>query len=195
MALVVFLRGINVGGHRRFRPSILAKELSGFDVVNVGAAGTLVVRRPGSRENFRAELSRRLPFAAEAALCDGRDLLQLEKENPFGIEQPHPDMVRFVSILSKAGRCTGRIPFYASARRRMVCARNCVQEAIRLRNLSPPHEDHWVSRPNRQALRRTGNHAQLEHDTRGSADFENETGPATGCDAGNQFVCWIGTVL
>ena len=111
MALVVFLRGINVGGHRRFRPSILAKELSGFDVVNVGAAGTLVVRRPGSPAKFRAELARKLPFEAEAALCDGRDLLRLEKEHPFGIEQPHPDMVRFVSILSKTGRCTAAIPF------------------------------------------------------------------------------------
>src|SRR4051794_3057989 len=28
MALVVFLRGVNVGGHRTFRPSVLARELS-----------------------------------------------------------------------------------------------------------------------------------------------------------------------
>ena len=111
MALVVFLRGINVGGHRRFRPSILAKELSGFDAVNVGAAGTLVVRRPGSQSKFRAELVRRLPVEAKMALCDGRDLLQLEKESPFGIEQVSPDVVRFVSILSKAGCCTAAIPF------------------------------------------------------------------------------------
>jgi uncharacterized protein (DUF1697 family) len=111
MALVVFLRGINVGGYRRFRPSNLGKELSGFGAVNVGAAGTLVVLRPGSRAKFRAALLRKLPFEAEAALCDGRDLLQLERDNPFGIEQPHPDIVRFVSILSKAGRCTAAIPF------------------------------------------------------------------------------------
>ena len=56
MALVVFLRGVNVGGHKRLRPSILAKELSHYDVVNVGAAGTFVVRKPGSRAKFRAEL-------------------------------------------------------------------------------------------------------------------------------------------
>ena len=111
MAIVVFLRGINVGGHRRFRPSHLAMQLSGFDVVNVGAAGTLVVRRPGSQTKFRAELLRNLPFAAEVALCEGRDLLRLENENPFGIEQLRPDMVRFVSILSKAGLCTAAIPF------------------------------------------------------------------------------------
>jgi uncharacterized protein (DUF1697 family) len=111
MALVVFLRGVNVGGHRRFRPSILARELSGFDVVNVGAAGTLVVRRPGSLAKFRAELVRKLPFETEAAFCDGRDLLRLEKDNPFGSEPSRPEMVRFVSILSKPGRCTAPIPF------------------------------------------------------------------------------------
>jgi uncharacterized protein (DUF1697 family) len=111
MAIVVSLRGINVGGHRRFRPSILAEELSGFDAVNVGAAGTLVIRRPGSRPKFRVELLRKLPFEAEVVLCDGRDLLRLETENPFAVEQPHLDMVRFVSILSKGGRCTAAIPF------------------------------------------------------------------------------------
>jgi hypothetical protein len=42
MALIVFLRGVDVGGHRTFRPSILARELSDHDVVNVGAAGTFI---------------------------------------------------------------------------------------------------------------------------------------------------------
>src|SRR5262249_15848501 len=84
MALIVFLRGVNVGGHRTFRPSILAKELSAYDVANVGAAGTFVVRKPGSRAKFRAELLRKLPFEAEIMFCDGRDLICLEMENPFG---------------------------------------------------------------------------------------------------------------
>jgi uncharacterized protein (DUF1697 family) len=110
MALVVFLRGVNVGGHRRFRPSLLAKELSRFETVSIGAAGTLVVRRPGSRTKFRAELARRLPFETEIALCDGRELLELASTNPFRTEQAHPDVVRFVSILSKSGRCTAAIP-------------------------------------------------------------------------------------
>jgi uncharacterized protein (DUF1697 family) len=110
MALVVFLRGINVGGHRTFRPSILARELSDYDVVNVGAAGTFVVRKPGSRAKFRAELLQKLPFEAQVVLCDGRDLLRLEMENPFGTEPSRPDIVRFVSILSKAGRVRPSIP-------------------------------------------------------------------------------------
>jgi len=110
MALIVFLRGVNVGGHRTFRPSILAKELSNFNVVNVGAAGTFVVRKPGSRAKFRAELLRKLPFQAEVVLCDGHDLIRLETENPFGAEPSRPDVVRFVSILSKAGSIRASLP-------------------------------------------------------------------------------------
>ena len=104
MALVVFLRGINVGGYRKFRPSVLARELAGNDVVNVGAAGTFVVRKPGPRAAFLAELRRRLQFEAVVAVCEGSDLIRLEKENPFGSEAPRADVVQFVSILSKAGR-------------------------------------------------------------------------------------------
>ena len=111
MALIVFLRGVNVGGHRTFRPSILARGLSDYDVVNVGAAGTFIVRKPGSRAKFRADLLRKLPFEAEVVLCDGRDLIQLEMEDPFGTERSCPDIVRFVSILSRPGRGAVSIPF------------------------------------------------------------------------------------
>ncbi len=110
MALIVFLRGVNVGGHRTFRPSILARELSAYDVVNVGAAGTFVVRKPGPRAKFRAALLRKLPFAAEVVLCESRDLIRLKMENPFGAEPARPDVVRFVSILSRASRLRGCIP-------------------------------------------------------------------------------------
>jgi uncharacterized protein (DUF1697 family) len=110
MALIVFLRGVNVGGHRIFRPSLLARELSDYDVVNVGAAGTFVVRKPGSRSKFRTALLRALPFEAEVVLCDGRDLLRLEKENPFAVEPSAPDVTRFVSILSKAGGVRTSLP-------------------------------------------------------------------------------------
>jgi len=103
MALVVFLRGVNVGGHRTFRPSILARQLSDYDVVNIGAAGTFVVRKPGSRAKFRAALVQKLPFETEIMLCDGRDLLRLKTDSPFGTKPSRPDVVRFVSILSKAG--------------------------------------------------------------------------------------------
>jgi uncharacterized protein (DUF1697 family) len=110
MALVVFLRGVNVGGHRTFKPSILARELSDYDVVNVGAAGTFVVRKPGSRAKFRAALLRKLPFEAEIVLCEGRDLIELETENPFEGASIPPEAVRFVSILSKPGSVRTPLP-------------------------------------------------------------------------------------
>jgi hypothetical protein len=61
MTHVVFLRGVNVGGHKTFRPSLLAKQLKYCDVVNIGAAGTFVVRNSISQADLRSELLRRLP--------------------------------------------------------------------------------------------------------------------------------------
>jgi len=110
MALVVFLRGVNVGGHRRFRPSVVARELADYDVVNVGATGTFVVRKAVSRAKLRAELAGLLPFQTQIVLCEGRDLLRLEAENPFGSAPTRPDVVRFVSILSRAGGLRPRLP-------------------------------------------------------------------------------------
>jgi uncharacterized protein (DUF1697 family) len=79
-------------------------------VVNVGAAGTFVVRKPRSRANFRTALLRKLPFEAKVVLCDGRDLLRLETENPFAAEPVPADVVRFVSILSKPGGVRAALP-------------------------------------------------------------------------------------
>ncbi|HXX28986.1 MAG TPA: DUF1697 domain-containing protein [Terriglobales bacterium] len=110
MALIVFLRGVNVGGHKTFRPSIVARDLGTYDVVNVGAAGTFVVRKPGSRAKFHTALLRKLPFSTQVVLCDGRELIRLEKVNPFGTDPLPPDVVRFVSILSKAGRLRAPLP-------------------------------------------------------------------------------------
>ncbi len=108
MAIVVFLRGANVGGHRRFRPSLVAKELQRYDVVNVGATGLFVVRNPGSGQRFRSELVRRLPFDTQVVLCEGKDVLALESRSPFERVTVAPDHVRFVSILTRP--VPGRLP-------------------------------------------------------------------------------------
>jgi len=52
----------------------------------------------------------KLPFEAEIMLCEGRDLMRLETENPFGTQPSTPDVVRFVSILSKAGGVRASLP-------------------------------------------------------------------------------------
>ncbi len=110
MALVVFVRGVNVGGHRTFRPSQVAAELSDYDVENVGAAGTFVVWKSGSVARFRVELLRKLPFEANVVFCNGRDLIRLARNNPFGSKPSRSDIVRFVSVLIKNSRARPALP-------------------------------------------------------------------------------------
>ena len=110
MALVVFLRGVNVGGHRTFRPSTIAEQLKRLDAVNIGAAGTFVIRRPITRTQLRAELAHRLPFETEIMICQGRDIVGLMSRNPLTEHPVRPDIVRFVSVLSKRPRSAPPLP-------------------------------------------------------------------------------------
>jgi hypothetical protein len=100
MALVVLLRGVNVGGHRAFRPTMLAAQLKHLDVVNIGAAGTFVIRKPVTLAKLRADLARRLPFDTETMICHGRDIVRLMSQHPFVLQPERPDIVGFVSVLS-----------------------------------------------------------------------------------------------
>jgi uncharacterized protein (DUF1697 family) len=119
MALVVLLRGLNVGGHRRFRPTTLAEQLHRFDAVNIGATGTFVIRRPVSRARLRAEIARRLPFDAEIMICPAREIVGLLAHASFA-GQPRPGTVRFVSILSRAPRSAPRLPLTLPPRGRWL---------------------------------------------------------------------------
>lgn len=110
MALVVLLRGANVGGHRRFRPSMLAAQLKHLGAVNIGAAGTFVIRRPVTRARLRAEFARRLPFVAEITVCEGREIVKLMSVNHFAGQPARSDVVRFVSILSRRPRSAPSMP-------------------------------------------------------------------------------------
>lgn len=110
MALVVLLRGLNVGGHRTFRPARLAGQLQHLDAVNIGAAGTLVVQRPVSRAQLRVEIARRLPFEAEIMICDGREIVGLMSHDVFSSYRARPDVVRFVSVLSRLPRAAPQLP-------------------------------------------------------------------------------------
>ncbi len=110
MALVVLLRGVNVGGHRTFRPKTLAEQLQHLDAVNIGAAGTFVIRRPVSQAQLRAELARRLPFDTEIMICDGREIVRMMSHDPFADQPVRPDIVRFVSLLSRRPRSAPSTP-------------------------------------------------------------------------------------
>ena len=120
MALVVFLRGVNVGGHRTFRPTTLVEPLKHLDVVNIGAAGTFVVRKPVSQTRLRAEFARLLPFEAEIMICQGREIIRLMSENHFAGQPVGPDIVRFVSVLSKHPRAAPSMPMVLPSRGRWL---------------------------------------------------------------------------
>jgi len=110
MSSVVFFRAVNVGGHQKFQPGKLAKELAGFGVVNIGAAGTFVVRENVSQTKLRDEILRRLPFKPELMICPARDVLALTRGNCFGDAPAGKDVGRFVSVLQKAPRAKPPLP-------------------------------------------------------------------------------------
>lgn len=116
MALVVLLRGVNVGGHRTFRPSSLAAELRHLDAVNIGAAGTFVIRRSVSRAALHRELARRLPFDAGITMCRGSDIVRLASADWFAGVPLESDAVRFVTVLSRPPRTVPHLPLRLPAR-------------------------------------------------------------------------------
>jgi uncharacterized protein (DUF1697 family) len=100
MAIVTFLRGINVGGYRRFRPSILADEMQDLGVVNIGAAGSFVITKAVSQNDLRSEFLRRLPFEAQVMMCTGQELIVAAANHPFDGTPCRSDIIRFVSVLA-----------------------------------------------------------------------------------------------
>src|SRR5215469_1359419 len=108
MALVVLLRGVNVGGHRSFRPAKFVEQLKHLDAVNIGATGVFVIRRPVSGTQLRSEIATRLPFETEMMICQGREFAPLLSHAAF--ERAAPDEVRFVSVLSRRPRPMPKLP-------------------------------------------------------------------------------------
>jgi uncharacterized protein (DUF1697 family) len=99
--------GVDEGRTRQGTRTPLVVLLRG---VNVGAAGTFVVRQPVTRAQLRAELTRKLPFDAEIMICSGREIIRLMSRNPFADQPVRPDIVRFVSVLSKRSRSAPSTP-------------------------------------------------------------------------------------
>lgn len=110
MALVALVRGLNVGGHRTFRPARLAEQLRHLDAVNIGATGTLVIHRHITRSQLRAEVARRLPFEAEVIVLQGREIRRLLSQDFFAGHPARRDIVRFVSVSSRRPRAVPQLP-------------------------------------------------------------------------------------
>lgn len=116
MTHVVLLRGVNVGGHRTFRPARLAEQLQHLGAVNIGAAGTFVILKPIAETQLRTELASRLPFDTEIMICPSRDIARLVAHDWFVGRPFRPDIVRFVSVLSRMPRLSPSLPLTLPSR-------------------------------------------------------------------------------
>lgn len=112
MALIVFLRGVNVGGNKSFRPSQLAGELSRLDVTSHGAAGTFVVRGKIDAKSLRSRIEQKLPFKAEVMICQAAELIRRVRGKPFGPKPPAKPARGFLSIMEKPPRARLKLPFH-----------------------------------------------------------------------------------
>jgi uncharacterized protein (DUF1697 family) len=101
MASVVFVRAMNVGGANQCKPAAIAKQLKKFDIVNIGAVGTFVVRAKVSESALRAAIAKKLPFKCEIMIVSAKSIFDLAKKNPFARQAQDPDITRFVSVLHK----------------------------------------------------------------------------------------------
>ena len=112
----MFVRGLNVGGHRSFRPAVLAQQLQHLGAINIGAAGTFVIQQPVGRKRLRAEIARRMPFEAEIVICEAADVVTLTSQGFFSRYPVRSDVVRFVSVLSRRPRSEPRLPLTLPSR-------------------------------------------------------------------------------
>ena len=110
MSSVVFLRAVNVGGTNLCRPAVLAKQLGKFDVVNIGAVGTFVVRENVSESALRAAIAKKLPFKCEIMICPAKAIVDLTRKDPFARQPSGPDITRFMSVLHKRPATTPPLP-------------------------------------------------------------------------------------
>jgi len=110
MSSVVFLRAVNVGGANRCQPALIAKQLSKFDIVNIGAVGTFIVRKNVEEPILRAAIAKELPFKCEIMICPARDIVKLISKDRFADEPSDHDITRFVSVLHKRLRTPPSIP-------------------------------------------------------------------------------------
>ena len=110
MPSVVFLRAVNVGRANRCQPALIAKQLSKFGVVNIGAVGTFAVRENVSGSALRVAFAKKLPFKCEIMIVPAPDVIRLASKDPFAQEPSGENITRFVNVLAKRVRTPPALP-------------------------------------------------------------------------------------
>lgn len=106
----MFLRAVNVGGANRCKPADLARQLKKFDLANIGAVGTFVVRKDVSDLTLRAAIARKLSFKCEIMIVPARAIIDLASEDPFVGQPGGAEITRFVSVLHKRPAAPPALP-------------------------------------------------------------------------------------
>jgi len=107
---VVFFRAVNVGGYQKLQPRSLARELSQFDIVNIGAAGTFVVRKSVTEAVLRKEILQRLSFRPELMICPAHEVLALADTPGFRDAPAEHSAQRFITVLGEAPPAAIELP-------------------------------------------------------------------------------------
>jgi uncharacterized protein (DUF1697 family) len=115
MSHAVFLRAANVGGRNVFRPAQLAGALSHLDVVNLGAAGTFLVRGRATPAAIRREILTRLKFELDLAVVPAREILALVRSEPFRGMTFSKELRGWAAILCARPKVTPPLPLAAPA--------------------------------------------------------------------------------
>lgn len=115
MAHVVFLRAANVGGNNVFRPAKLASALAHLGVVNVGAAGTFVVRGKATPAAIRREILAHLPFQPGISVLPASEVLALVRSGPFRGVAFSKDLRGWVAALGGRPKARPAMPLLVPA--------------------------------------------------------------------------------
>lgn len=108
MALIIFMRAVNIGGHQTFQPSKLVRDLADFDVKNIGAAGTFVVNGRTTEAKLRKAVLSKLTIAPEMMIAQGEDVAALAELKAF--EDLGPDVHRYVTVMADTLPKTPKLP-------------------------------------------------------------------------------------
>lgn len=105
-SVVVFLRGVNVGGNKRFRPAELARALGG---VNLGAAGTFVLPG-GAASAVRKAILDALEFECEVVVCRGAAVVELARRAEKDPPPYGKDLRTMVTVLAGKPKTSPKLP-------------------------------------------------------------------------------------
>ena len=170
MSSVVFLRAVNVGKANRCQPAQIAKRLTKFGVINIGAVGTFVVREDVSESTLRAAIAKKLPFKCEIMICPARDIIKLTSKNPFARQPSSENITRFVNVLHKRLSAPPRLPLSLPSDNDWLLKIIAIQDQIRPGFVSSADESDQLPRQDRETARCRSNDPQLEYNSEDRGD-------------------------